>query len=93
MAIIQWQIDSEDWKNRNPEMTYKNVMTALPYTAPIVLEHDIQKASIDAAPQIYKDLEAKGKTIVSVSELSLNTGGYQAGPRLLQWNGQATKRL
>ncbi|MGC3004431.1 polysaccharide deacetylase family protein, partial [Streptomyces sp. G35A] len=79
MAIIQWQIDSEDWKNRNPEMTYKNVMTALPYTAPIVLEHDIQKASIDAAPQIYKDLEAKGKTIVSVSELSLNTGGYQAG--------------
>ncbi|MBO1736696.1 polysaccharide deacetylase family protein, partial [Barnesiella sp. GGCC_0306] len=28
---------------------------------------------------IYKDLEAKGKTIVSVSELSLNTGGYQAG--------------
>lgn len=79
MAIIQWQIDSEDWKNRNPEMTYKNVMTALPYTAPIVLEHDIQKASIDAAPQIYKDLEAKDKTIVSVSELSLNTGGYQAG--------------
>ena len=79
MVIMQWQIDSEDWKNRNPGMTYKNVMTALPYTAPIVLEHDIQKASIDAAPQIYKDLEAKGKTIVSVSEISLNTGGYQAG--------------
>ncbi|MSS46369.1 polysaccharide deacetylase family protein [Cutibacterium sp. WCA-380-WT-3A] len=79
MAIVQWQIDSEDWKNRNPGMTYKNVMTALPYTAPIILEHDIQKASIDAAPRIYRDLEAKGKTIVSVSEISLNTGGYQAG--------------
>ena len=79
MAIMQWQIDSEDWKNRNPGMTYKNVMTALPYTAPFILEHDIQKASIDAAPRIYKDLEAKGKTIVSVSEMSLNTGGYQAG--------------
>ena len=79
MAIIQWQIDSEDWKNRNPEMTYKNVMTALPYTAPFILEHDIQKASIDAAPRIYQDLEAKGKTIVSVSEMSLNSGGYQAG--------------
>ncbi|BFL89959.1 polysaccharide deacetylase family protein [Cutibacterium avidum] len=79
MAIMQWQIDSEDWKNRNPGITYKNVMTAVPYTAPFILEHDIQKASIDAAPRIYKDLEAKGKTIVSVSEISLNTGGYQAG--------------
>ena len=46
---------------------------------PFILEHDIQKASIDAAPRIYQDLEAKGKTIVSVSEMSLNSGGYQAG--------------
>ncbi|MGK2309570.1 polysaccharide deacetylase family protein [Cutibacterium sp. V970] len=79
MAIMQWQIDSEDWKNRNPDETHRLVMTALPYHAPLILEHDIQKASIDAAPRIYKDLEAKGKTIVSASELSLNSGGYQAG--------------
>lgn len=79
MSIMQWQIDSEDWKNRNPDTTYTNVMTALPYHAPIILEHDIQKASIDAAARIYTDLEAKGKTLVSVSELSLNSGGYKAG--------------
>lgn len=79
MVIIQWQIDSEDWKNCNFEMMYKNVMIVLLYIVFIVFEYDIQKVLIDVVLQIYKDFEVKGKIIVSVSELFFNIGGYQVG--------------
>ena len=39
----------------------------------------MQAASIDAAPSIYANLKAAGVTMVTVSELSLNSGGYQPG--------------
>ena len=41
--------------------------------------HDIHDSTVAAAPTIVKDLQDKGATLVTVSELTLNSGGVYAG--------------
>lgn len=79
MSIMQWDVDTNDWSNRSSSATAANALAAVNYTAPIVLGHDIQQASIDAAPTIYAGLQKQGRVLVTVSELSVNSGGYKAG--------------
>ena len=79
MSVIQWEIDSQDWQNRNAAKTTQLVLTAKNYTSPIALQHDIHDASIDSAEGIYTGLEQQGKVLVSVTEMSLNSGGTKAG--------------
>lgn len=78
-AIMQWEVDTNDWKSHNVNSTIQIASSAKAYKSTIVLEHDVQAASIDAAPSIYANLKAAGVTMVTVSELSLNSGGYQPG--------------
>lgn len=79
MAIMQWEVDTEDWKTKSTSKTIASASSAKDYHATIVLEHDVQEASISAAPQVYANLAKAGMTVVSVTELSLNSGGYKAG--------------
>lgn len=79
MAIIQWNQDTNDWKNRNTAITTAVATKADPAQAAIVLMHDIHPSTIAAAPGVIEGLQAKGVTLVTVSELTLNDGGVQAG--------------
>ena len=79
MSIIQWEVDSEDWKTHSVSQTIKTVEAAKAYTSTIVLEHDVQQDSIEAAPTIYAYMTKAGMTMVTVTELSLNSGGYEVG--------------
>lgn len=77
-AIIQWDLDTNDWKTRSATATAK---TAVEGAKPgvIVLMHDIHASTVEAAPSMLQGLAAKDVTLVTVTELSLNSGGYQAG--------------
>lgn len=80
MAIVQWSVDTLDWKTKDTAKTIEaTVEGAEKYTEPIALMHDIHDATIDAAEQILSQLTDGGYIPVTVSELTLNTGGVEAG--------------
>lgn len=80
MSIIQWNVDSNDWRSKNSDATQQEVMAgALKLSEPIVLMHDIHPTTIAAAPQILAQLKQNKMTLVTVSELTINTGGLQPG--------------
>lgn len=79
-AIIQWDFDTNDWQTRSQSSTENAVVYGGGAKAnAIVLMHDIHPSTVAASPAILEGLQKKGVTLVTVSELSLNTGGYQAG--------------
>ncbi len=66
--IVLWDVDPEDWKYRNADTVYRRVISM---TAPgsIVLLHDIHATTVAAVPRILAELERRGYTAVTVSEL------------------------
>lgn len=78
-AIIQWDLDTSDWRTRSAAATENSVLKNDPKANTIVLMHDIHSSTVAAAPGLLKGLQDAGATLVTVSELSLNSGGYQAG--------------
>ncbi|MDR1465499.1 MAG: polysaccharide deacetylase family protein [Oscillospiraceae bacterium] len=76
--LILWSVDPEDWKYRNADTVYNNV---LKYTADgdIILLHDIHPTSIQAAKKIIPKLKADGYTFVTVDQLLQLRGSEVAG--------------
>ncbi len=66
--LIMWSVDSLDWKNRNMQMNYNNVVDDV-FDGSIILMHDLYPATADAVERIVPDLIAKGYVFVTVSEL------------------------
>lgn len=66
--IILWDVDPLDWKNPGPEVVARRIIAA---TRPgsIILSHDIHSGTVDAMPQVFDTLLAKGFKFVTVSEL------------------------
>jgi Predicted xylanase/chitin deacetylase len=67
MAQIMWSIDTNDWHDHNPALVAKRTEAATPGS--IVLLHEIQKTTVEAVPRILDQLDRKGFTYVTVSEL------------------------
>lgn len=65
---IMWSVDSLDWKNRNADKNYNNVMNNV-YDGCIVLMHDLYPATADAVERMVPQLIADGYKLVTVSEL------------------------
>lgn len=65
--MILWSVDTLDWKHKDSEKTYEACMEAK--DGDIILMHDIQASSGDAADKIYKGLQEKGFQLVTVSEM------------------------
>lgn len=67
-AAIMWNVDTEDWKNKNVEVTTQRALaTAKP--GAIILMHDIHPSTVDAVPGIIAQLQASGYHLVTVPEL------------------------
>lgn len=80
MALVQWKVDTQDWKTLSTPSTVERAVssgTSLP--EPIILLHDVHPSTIDATPAIIQQLQAAGVHLVTVSELTLNTGGVFPG--------------
>lgn len=74
--IILWNVDSEDWKNRNAQVTTQRVLAGA-HPGAIVLMHDIQTATVQALPGILASLQAQGYAFATIAELipSAHPGG------------------
>lgn len=68
MSFIFWNVDTEDWKNRNVDITYQNIINNAE-DGQIILLHDIYQISVDAALKAIDDLEKQGYAFVSLEEL------------------------
>ena len=68
LAIIQWSIDTRDWKSRNADAVYNAVMNSVNNGA-IILTHEIHPTTIDALERIVPELKRRGYQLVTISEL------------------------
>ena len=72
LCCMNWSLDTEDWKTKNADATYKMVMTAT--DGDVVLLHDIHQYNVDAVKRFVPDLMAAGFQLVTVPELYENRG-------------------
>lgn len=68
LPLILWNVDTEDWKNRDVA-TIKSRINASIRDGSIILLHDIYDFSASAMEEILTDLHGQGYQFVSISEL------------------------
>ena len=69
--IIQWSVDSEDWKSKDAQMIIDKVTSSV-YDGSIILLHDIHPETIAAVPEIIRDLKKEDYLFVSLATLLNN---------------------
>lgn len=67
LCCVNWSLDTEDWKTKNADATYNEVMKA--QDGDVVLLHDIHEYNVDAVKRFVPDLIAQGFQLVTVPEL------------------------
>jgi len=78
--IILWDVDPLDWRNPGASVVAQRIIAG---TRPgsIILSHDIHSGTVDAMPQVFDTLLAKGYKFVTVSELLAMDKGPVAKPK------------
>lgn len=71
--LINWNIDTLDWKTRNAQKTYDHVMSHV-HDGSIVLMHDIHAPTADAVALLVPALIEKGYQLVTIEEMMLIKG-------------------
>ena len=67
VGIFSTDMDSFDFKMRKPDQVIKSVMAKLEkHGKGIILMHDFQHATAEAAPELFKQLKAGGYKVVQV---------------------------
>ncbi|MFS0997256.1 hypothetical protein [Enterococcus gallinarum] len=69
--IIQWSVDSEDWKSKDAQMIIDKVTSSV-YDGSIILLHDIHPETVAAVPEIIRDLKKEDYQFVSLDTLLNN---------------------
>ena len=73
--VILWDVDPLDWKRPGP-MSSRAASSQAARPGSIILSHDIHPPTIEAMPQVFDALLAKGFKFVTVSELlAMDKGG------------------
>lgn len=78
MPMIQWNIDTLDWKTRNASQTVNAVLGKVK-DGDIVLMHELYGATADASMEIIPELARRGYQLVTVSEMAA-AKGYKLEP-------------
>ncbi|MER7563671.1 polysaccharide deacetylase family protein [Streptomyces sp. NPDC097941] len=68
LSPVLWDVDTEDWKYRDPAKVARTVITQA-HPDDVVLLHDIHPTSVAAVPEILRTLTARGYHFVTVSHL------------------------
>uniref|UniRef100_UPI0025500D73 polysaccharide deacetylase family protein n=1 Tax=Lactococcus garvieae TaxID=1363 RepID=UPI0025500D73 len=77
LTAINWSIDTNDWRYTTSEPVISNAIDAA-HDGAIILLHDIHPWSVNAVPQIIKELKQKGYNFVTVSTLlDIENNGIQ----------------
>jgi len=73
--VILWDVDPLDWKRPGPAIVARRIIAGA-RPGSIILSHDIHPPTIEAMPQVFDELLAKGFKFVTVSELlAMDKGG------------------
>jgi peptidoglycan/xylan/chitin deacetylase (PgdA/CDA1 family) len=73
--VILWDVDPLDWKRPGPSVVARRIIAGT-RSGSIILSHDIHPPTIEAMPQVFDALLAKGFKFVTVSELlAMDKGG------------------
>lgn len=80
LISVLWNVDSLDWKTRDEESTYNQVLKDTDEND-VVLMHSLYNSSLEASKRIVPELIDKGYQLVTVSEL-MNYLGVEEGPFL-----------
>lgn len=83
LPIVNWSVDSLDWKDKDVKALLNRVESQTGSQS-IILMHDIQPTTVKALPKVIENLKAKGYQFVTVSEmlaededsLVVHFGGY-----------------
>ncbi len=73
MPMIQWNIDTKDWKTKNAQQTV-NVVLSQVKDGDIILMHELYGATGDASMQLIPELTNRGFQLVTVSEMAAAKG-------------------
>ncbi|MBO0586059.1 polysaccharide deacetylase family protein [Sporosarcina sp. E16_8] len=68
LPVVLWDVDTLDWKHRDPNQLLEHVKGATK-DGSIVLMHDIHKSTADGLDAVLAYLQSEGYTFVKVSEL------------------------
>lgn len=68
VSLINWSVDTLDWKYRDANTVYNTIMEKA-YDGAIILCHDLHKTTVDAMEKVIPALIEKGYQLVTVSEL------------------------
>ncbi len=77
-VFLLWDVDSQDWKNKDVQKNLAHVRKTL-QAGSIILFHDIHEASIDTIEPLIHELRGKGYEFVTVQELFDFYGGNSKG--------------
>ncbi|NBH71694.1 polysaccharide deacetylase [Clostridiaceae bacterium] len=73
MPMIQWNIDTLDWKTRNAQQTVNSVLGKVK-DGDIILMHELYGATGDASMTIIPELTKRGFQLVTISEMAAAKG-------------------
>lgn len=73
LPIINWSIDTQDWKNRDADIIYQRIVDSA-QDGDIVLMHDLRQCTLDGVVRAMETLEDRGFAFVTVSELAAIKG-------------------
>ena len=73
VAIINWSVDTLDWRSRNADAVYRIIMDNV-HDRAIILCHDIHFSTAEAMERVIPSLIAQGYQLVTVSELMYYSG-------------------
>lgn len=72
-ALINWSLDSQDWKTRDTQSIIDHVLATVK-DGDVILMHDLYECTAEAVEYLVPELMARGYRIVSVSELFASRG-------------------
>lgn len=75
---ILWSLDTLDWKSRNSDKVYKEIIDNVK-DGDIILMHSLYETTRDAVIKVIPELYKQGYQIVTVSELA-NLKGHELSP-------------
>lgn len=74
ISIVNWSVDTLDWKHRDSDYVYQSIMDQAEDGA-IILCHDLHETTVEAMTRAIPKLIEEGYELVTVSELLTEDGG------------------
>ena len=65
---MYWSVDTRDWSTKNAKQTIKAVLDNAT-DGDIILMHDIQPSTVEAIKTIIPELQERGFSLVTVSDM------------------------